>query len=312
MTASAPKPAFSQSSLSCREALPSTVVASSLDCGWTSVLIERHRVEPSYEPFQTRPTPDQTIVVMTRGEQELASFKAGFWRHATYHPGTVGMTPGGDTDRLRRQRRGTPAPFEKVNLYIPQQAFHEAAEHYRRAGHRRQDRPLARLAFHDPMIAETVSTLLRAMAAGAPDLYAEAAMQWLATHLLAGHGGGIGADGPRQPGVITDRRLARALDYMSAHHAEPLSLESLSAEAGISKFHFVRLFRAATGATPHGLLVEIRLEAARTLLATTDLSVTAIAARCGFARATWFATAFTRRLGVTPTEYRERAANDLH
>ena len=304
MLASDPKPSFSKASLRCREALPSTVTASSHACGWTSVLVERHRVEPSYEPFDTLPTPDQTVVVMTKGEQELARFNAGLWRHTAYRPGSVGMTPGGAIDRLRRARGGTPAPFEKVNLYVPQQAFLDAAEHYRRAGHRRRDRPLARLAFQDPMIAEVVSSLLRGMEAGAPNLYAEAAMQWLATHLLSAHSGGISIEEPKLPGAITDKRLARVLDYMRAHYAQPLSLECLAAEAAISKFHFTRLFRVSTGNTPHDFLVQIRLEAARVLLKTTDLSVEAIATRCGFARANYFATAFARQTGMPPTAYR--------
>ncbi len=306
MSASDLKPGFSQASLRCREALPSTTVATSLECGWTSVLVEHHRVEPRYEPFETSPTPDQTIVVMTRGEQDLASFNAGLWRHAVYRPGTIGMTPGGDIDRLCRRPRGTPAPFEKINLYIPQRFFRDAAEQYRRAGHRRQDRPLRALAFQDPMIAETVATLLRGMEAGAPDLYAEAATQWLATHLLAAHGRGIGLEDRRLPGTITDKRLARVLDAMSARFAEPLSLGDLAAEAGVSKFHFTRLFRAATGLTPHGFLVELRLDAGRALLTTTDLSVAVIAARCGFARAAYFGTAFTRRFGAAPTAFRSQ------
>jgi len=307
MIASDLKPGFSQASLRCRESLPSTIIATSLACGWTSVLVEHHRVEPRYEPFETSPTPDQTIVMMTRGEQDLASFNAGLWRHAVYRPGTIGMTPGGAIDRLRRQPRGTPAPFEKINLYIPQQIIRDTAEQYRRVGRRLQDRPLTALAFQDPMIAETVSALLRGMEAGAPDLYAEAAMQWLTTHLLAAHGRGISTEDRRLPGTITDKRLARVLDYMSAHFAEPLSLGDLAAEAGVSKFHFTRLFRACTGTTPHGFLVELRLDAARALLTTTGLSVAAIAARCGFARAAYFGTAFTKRFGTAPTAFRDQA-----
>ncbi len=306
MLAYDPHPSFSHASLRCREALPSTVTASSVACGWTSVLVERHRVEPNYEPFHTLPTPDQTIVVMTKGVQELASFNAGVWRQAAYRPGTIGMTPGGVIDRLRRTRRGTPAPFEKVNLYVPQQAFLEAAEHYRRAGYRHRDPAMARLAFQDPMVAEIVAALLRGMEAGAPNLYAEAAMQWLATHILSAHGGGIPAEELRLPAAITDKRLARVLDYMRAHYAEPLSLERLAAEAGISKFHFTRLFRKSTGKTPHDFLVQTRVEAARVLLEATALSVEAVAARCGFVRANYFATAFTRRIGMAPTAYRSR------
>ena len=301
------RPGFSEASLLCRHSLPSTILATSREIGWTSVLVDHHRVDPGYEPFETRPTPDQTIVVMTRGEQEIGSFGAGTWRHAVYRPGTVGMTPGGDTDRLRRRRRRGPAPFEKANLYVPQGFLHEAAEHYRRVGRRFRDEPLTALAFHDPLIAQTVLALLRGMAAGAPDLYAQTAMQWLSTHLLSAHSSWLEVrEDRRDPGVISDGRLARVVEYMSARFAEPLALGDLAAEAGVSKFHFARLFRESTGTTPHAFLVQLRMEAARRMLASTDLGVAEVAASCGFARAAHFGTAFTKRFGASPTAFRGR------
>lgn len=302
------KPAFSNASLMCRHSVPSTLLATSLAAGWTSVLIDHHRVYPDEDPFETHPTPDQTIVVMTRGEQEIGAFKSGIWRQAAYQSGTIGMTPGGDTDRLRRRMRLRPAPFEKANLYVPQRFFLEAAEHYRQAGQRCWSRPLTALAFHDPLVAQTVAALLRAMAAGAPDFYSQAAMQWLATHLLSVHSSWLdGAEDRRDPGVISDKRLARVLEYMSAHWAKPLTLERLAAEAGVSKFHFTRLFRECTGTPPHAFLVQLRMDAARRMLATTALSVAEVAANCGFANPTHFGTAFTKRFGASPTVYRDKA-----
>ena len=296
---------FSPASLRCSTALPSEVVASSVSCGWTALLVERHRVEPSEEVFETAPTPDQTVVVMTRGEQDLVSFKDGTWRQATYRAGTVGMTPGGHTDRLRRRLRGRSMPFEKVNLYVPQQAFHDVTEHYRRAGQRPQARPMTALAFQDPVVAQVAVALLRGMADGQPDLYAEAAVQWLATHLLSAHGGAIAVGEHRPPGIIADGRLARVVEYMSAHAQDPLTLEDLAAEAGVSKFHFTRLFRAALGTTPHAYLVELRLEAARNLLTGTDLSIAQAASRCGFGNVSHFGSAFAKRFGLAPTAFRK-------
>ena len=308
MTVDALGRSIDAASLLCREALPASTIATSRDIGWTSVLVEHNRALASDEPFETLPTPDHTIVVMTRGEQEIEGLRGGIWRRSVYQPSTVGMTAGGETARLRRRLRGVGQSPEKVNLYVPQGIFREAAEHYRRAGQRLRDDPLRATAFRDPLIAATASSLLDAMAKGLPDLYAQAAAQWLATHLLARYGSGIDpAEEVRAPGALLDKRLLRVLDYMSAHLAEPLSLEDLAAEAGISKFHFARLFRAATGETPHGLLVRLRMNAARQMLANTDLAVAVIAARCGFARAAHFGAAFARRFGASPTAFREQA-----
>lgn len=295
---------YSPASVRCSRSLPVTVVTSSIAFGWTSVLLEHHRVDPDDEPFETVPTPDQTIVVMLKGEQDLACFRDRIWRHAAYRAGTIGMTPGGQIDRLQRRPRGMPRPFEKANLYVPQEVFRDAAEHCRLAGQRLQDRPLTALAFQDRLVTQTAAALLRGMGAGQPNLYAEAAVHWLVVHLLSTHRGST-VDGQRHwPNAITDRRLARVIEYMSADVAKVLTLEDLAAVAGVSKFHFTRLFRAASGTTPYDFLLGLRVEAARTLLTGTDLDIAEIAARCGFARAAQFRAAFSRRYGSTPTAYR--------
>src|SRR5690606_32758578 len=99
----------------------------------------------------------------------------------------------------------------------------------------------------------------------------------------------------RSPGIITDQRLARVVEFMTMHFAESLSLDRLAREAGISKFHFAHLFRSRTGMTPHGFLVQLRMDAARRMLTTTDLTVSEIAASCGYANAAHFGAAFQRR-----------------
>ena len=95
-----------------------------------------------------------------------------------------------------------------------------------------------------------------------------------------------------------------------ARFAAPLTLENLAAEAGISKFHFARVFREMTGATPHAYILQVRIEAARCLLTGTDLRVKQIAAQTGFSNVDAFSTAFTRRQGVTPSEFRRLALTD--
>ena len=289
-------------------ALPSTVTASSASVGWTSVLIDCHRVEPQDEAFETHPTPDHTLVVMTRGEQRLDVLKGGTWQGVAYRTGTIGLTPPDDTVRLRRFVRANPRAFEKANLYVPQAFLHDAAELYGRAGQPRRAPAFRHSVLDDPLIAQTVFALVRAMNAGASDLYAQSAMHWLAVHLLSVNGvtGDVRDDG-RCPGFLTDRRLGRVVDYMHAHLGDDLTLERLAGEAGISKFHFARLFREATGTTPHAFLVRLRLDAGMLLLRTSDLAVKEIAARCGFLRVSHFGTAFAKHTGLSPTAFRRRA-----
>jgi AraC family transcriptional regulator len=149
--------------------------------------------------------------------------------------------------------------------------------------------------------------LLVAMDRGAPDLYADAAAQWLATHLLDRQGTGLQISTDRRlPGVLTDRRLAKVVEYMSANFADSLTIEQLAAEAAISKFHFVRLFCERVGEPPHAFLVRLRMDNARRLLTTTDLSIGDVAIECGYRTAAAFVAAFVKHSGKTPTKFRRQ------
>jgi AraC family transcriptional regulator len=83
-----------------------------------------------------------------------------------------------------------------------------------------------------------------------------------------------------------------------------LSLESLAQESGYSRVHFVRMFKAATGRSPHNYLLNMRVERVRELLANPALSLIDIALECGFSSHSHMTRAFRQFLGVTPSEYR--------
>ena len=298
------KARYAPESLTCRRLAPSTLLSSSQQAEWTSLLLEVNRVCSGPEVFEIAPTPDQTIVVQTRGEQHIESFRGGRWRHAYYRPGTSGITHSDTTVRLRR-RGAVGSVFEKANLYIPRQTCLEVTEHYRRAGQRVQDRPLTALAFEDPFIAAVVRALHKAVVAGAPNIYAEHVAQVLTTHLLSAHSPWLQlGDDARDPGRISDQRLKRVLQYMRDHLSEPLTLDQLAVEVGISKFHFARLFKERTGVTPHTHLVRLRLECAAHLLTTTERRIADISRHCGFASAAHFGVIFSKRFGQSPTAFR--------
>ena len=131
---------------------------------------------------------------------------------------------------------------------------------------------------------------------------------WLAAHLVCFHAGRLEPERlTLGAGALTDRRIERVLEMMSARLADPPNLDELSLEAGISKFHFVRLFREKVGATPHAVLVRLRLEAAQSMLAASDLEIGTIAGLCGYARGSDLATAFRRRYGMSPLAWRGEA-----
>jgi len=104
---------------------------------------------------------------------------------------------------------------------------------------------------------------------------------------------------------VVDRRLRRAIEFMHIHYGRELSLDEIAAQAYLSPFHFARLFKRITGVTPLSYLSHLRIERARELLATTDMSVIEISQRVGYASQSHFAKVFKAVTGLNPRDYRE-------
>jgi AraC family transcriptional regulator len=99
------------------------------------------------------------------------------------------------------------------------------------------------------------------------------------------------------------RTLRRVLDRMQSSIHADTDLQTLAAEAGYSQAHFLRMFRAATGTTPHQYLLDLKLEKVKELLATRKIPLIEIAAACGFSSHSHLSTVFRKRFGATPSRY---------
>jgi transcriptional regulator GlxA family with amidase domain len=102
--------------------------------------------------------------------------------------------------------------------------------------------------------------------------------------------------------------LRRARDHADRHYAEPLDLAQLAAVAGLSKYHFHRLFAATYGRTPATYLSERRIERAQDLLRATNLTVTEVCHAVGFSSLGSFSSTFHRIVGESPSEFQRRYA----
>jgi len=102
--------------------------------------------------------------------------------------------------------------------------------------------------------------------------------------------------------------LRRARDLADRRYAEPLDLDVLAAEAGVSKYHFLRCFASVYGMTPARYLSERRIERAQDLLRATNLTVTEICMLVGFASLGSFSARFTDLVGMTPSAYQAKYA----
>lgn len=100
--------------------------------------------------------------------------------------------------------------------------------------------------------------------------------------------------------------LRRIKQHVREHLHEPLRLEDLAGVACLSKFHFARIFREAEGVSPMRYVRQCRIEAARSLLATTPMPLRAIAPLVGLPDAAELARTFRRLTGQTTRELRPR------
>jgi AraC-like DNA-binding protein len=101
--------------------------------------------------------------------------------------------------------------------------------------------------------------------------------------------------------------LARARRLIEAQFADPLDITVLSAEARLSRYHFIRAFRRVFHDTPHQYLLRMRIQKARELLALSTMSVTDICFAVGFESLGTFSATFHRIVGWPPSAYRARS-----
>ena len=111
------------------------------------------------------------------------------------------------------------------------------------------------------------------------------------------------AQAARKPAIAELQR------WLPDHLAEDLTVDALARRAAMSPRSFARTFKAETGTTPAAHVEELRVEAARRLLETTDLTVGAVASHVGFRHAETLHRAFVRRVATTPDRYRQHFAH---
>jgi AraC family transcriptional regulator len=160
-----------------------------------------------------------------------------------------------------------------------------------------------------PPLSELVvlGELAQAAADGASDAGLDELALWLAARFLGLFGRGARAT---RASARDRRRAIDAAAWLDAHAHEEIDLESAAREAGLSAFHFLRLFGKVLGVTPHQYLVRARLRRAARQLAAEERSVTEVAFGVGFGDLSNFVRTFHRAAGVSPGAFRRAARGD--
>jgi AraC-like DNA-binding protein len=147
--------------------------------------------------------------------------------------------------------------------------------------------------------------LAQTAAEGRSDIGLDEIGYWLASRFVATVSGK--SPQPAKPTARDRRRAVEAALWIDANSHREIELEDAARETGVSPFHFLRMFAATLGVTPHQYLLRSRLRHAARRLIDDDAAVTDIAYDIGFADLSNFTRTFHRAAGLPPLKFRQAA-----
>jgi AraC family transcriptional regulator len=272
---------------------------------WKDVRLAVIALPPVAEVFTMPAVTEPFIVWTTSGEAETQERENnGPWLTSRMKKGAMFLTAAGAPYDFR-YRTLTSEPYEVVLVLLSLPLFNEALQEIfgQNAVHARL-RDVS--GFEDPHLVALLQQLL-----------AESARPAASRLLVRGIGQAIAVHLARNYTVLTESargetaslpgfKLRRVTDWMAEHLAEEFSLPRLAEFAGMSEFHFNRLFKRATGIPPSQYQIKLRLDAARRLLRETKKSVITIANEVGYSNPSHFAQLFRKETGLSPSDYRRQ------
>jgi AraC-like DNA-binding protein len=162
----------------------------------------------------------------------------------------------------------------------------------------------------DPTVRHLGSALLPALDSPetASGLFLDHIALALNTHFACVYGG-MRALTPMARGGLAAWQERRCKEMIEARFAEQISLDQLAGECRLSSSHFARAFRKSTGESPHRWLVRRRVEAAKTMLSSSEMAISEIALACGFVDQSHLTRVFSSLVGAPPGAWRSSRRN---
>ena len=164
-------------------------------------------------------------------------------------------------------------------------------------------------AIDDPIIRE-VGLIFRNLCSFGEDserLYVENLANLLAVHLLKNYLNYNFKISSYSHKGLSLRKLNLILEYIEANLSHKITLSDLANVANLGKFYFSHSFKSSTNLSPYDYVLQQRVERAKKLLQSSDMSICDIALECGFGNQSHLAKHFRKKLGITPMDYRKIA-----
>jgi AraC family transcriptional regulator len=272
---------------------------------WRDIKASLYSHPPVIDTFHVPSVSEPSLAWTTSGEVDFQEREDGQpWVTNRIKKGSFFLTSGGAPYEVR-WKAVTSEPFESMIVFIDLQLLQRALEEVfgSNAGH-------ARLRDISGFTDDTLNWLMERLRdeltrPQASPLFVQALAQAIAIHLARDYGvtdAESHSSSPSLPGY----KLRQITDWIAEHIAEDFDLARLAAQAGLSKFHFQRLFKSSMGVSPSRYHINLRMEEARRLLRETKMSVIDAALEVGYTDPSHFARLFLRETGLSPSEYRRQ------
>ncbi|MFZ5744580.1 MAG: helix-turn-helix domain-containing protein [Pseudomonadota bacterium] len=236
--------------------------------------------------------PDPMLVIHVGGSRHLRAREAERWTQAASMPGLATIVPAG-----RPSSWLIDGELDVVTLSV-------ASGEFRNAPGRHQFEQI-RFGFFDALGLALTRQILAGLYPPQGEEqrgYLIALVEALKAHVLHGPVGAAAQTFPVSSHAAF--RIHRVIEQISLHPENEFSLTAMAREAGLTPTHFCRVFKRATGLSPHRYVQQARLERAQAMLAATEMPVAAVAQALGFVSQSHFGRLFRDLTGQTPSAWR--------
>ena len=277
------------------------LIANSQDAGWRSL----HAAIIEEGPFTaTEPAIGHPMVIyhLTRPTEVSRKIEGGPGNRQLIGPRRICLTPGEATTRW--EHHGHP---EILQVYV-RRSLYEAAVSELYGCDASAAEIVPRFGIVDPLLEQLAIALGEALRTGAvrDGLYIDTVAQMMAVHLARAHSVQSRPASVAATPAVSHQRMRQLIEFIEANLDQPLTLDAMAAQVGISPLYLARAFKAAIGQSPHQYVLARRIERAKELLRNTGIPIIDVALSVGFSSQSHLSHWMIRQTGVSPGVYRRR------
>jgi AraC family transcriptional regulator len=267
---------------------------------WKNLQLYSYKLEPQPEPVVAPIIEAHTIPVLLKGTTKLSAFSDGRVVREQVYPGSMSLTPRGVSTAYSWTNSAVVA-----NLFVLPDLIRAVAEDFSYRNSEQAELVHSPF-FRDPFIEQICLALVRELETQGllGSLYADTLAQALALHLLR-HYSSLSTTKDLPERGLSQGQLRLVRDFINDYLGNEIRLEELAALTHSSPSHFTKQFKCSTGLPPHQYLIQQRVERAKELLSTSELSIAEVSQVVGFFDQSHLVRHFKYWVGVTPKDYRD-------